>query len=277
MVRAHAAADPTNFPALTEGEVVQAMRVLSTPEFRRRCHTTLDEAPDGLASTQAFLDYLKRDNSLSRWWPRCSWRAKGTFRERVYDNLLAQYFDGAYIHTWELAHFRIPRPLLYDEDVLFAHCYIQGMDHVMANATFDWQNRQLVPVVVSGLRKLFSDPHFRFCLVAPHMAQFGVVIKGALFSETVLRMELLLENPLAATTGELEEIERSPAYRAAWGVMNKRRAKRSRKRAYVNPPGPWYYCGMNGRPIPEELRSWLIWEESHQRRDLEGQSVQDQR
>jgi hypothetical protein len=276
MIRAHAAVDHSNFPALTEGEVVQAVRVLSKPDYKRRCHTTLREAPDGQASTQALLDYLKKDNTLSRWWPRCPWRAKGTFRDQVYENLLGQYFDGAHIQIWELAHFRIPRTLLYDEDVLFAQCYIQGMDHVMAASTFNLENPQLIPIVVSGLRKLFSNPHFRFCLVAPHMPQFGVTINGALFSETVLRMELLLENPLAATTGELEEIERSPAYRAGWATMNKRRKKQSRKQAYVNPPGPWYYCGVNGRPIQEELREWLIWEEAHQRRDLEGKNVKSQ-
>lgn len=276
MIRVHAATDPANFPVLTEGEVVQAMRVLSLPEHKRRCHTTLEEAPDGLPSTQAFLDYLKRDNSLSEWWPRCRWRARGSFRDRVYDSLLEEYFDGAHIQPWELVHFRIPRPLLYEEDVIFAQCYIQGMDHVMAKATFGWRNPQLVPVAVSGLRKLFSDPHFRFCLVAPHMKQFGVTIGNALFSETVLRMELLLENPLLATTGEIEEIEKSPTYRAAWATMNKVRAKRARTRAYYNPPGPWYYCGLDGRPFSEDLRSWLIWREPHRRPDLEGKSVKDQ-
>lgn len=253
------------FPRLSERQVVSALAVMFRDESFRRDHRPRS-APDGKASTQRLLDYMLSEDGrrLRSWWRTTQMRAMRQISNGR--EILEQELWGIHISLWELAHFRIPRELAFDSDVIYFMASCQGLKKkrfdILVGFDPDKQDLYRTEVRQVGFRKLCRSRWFRLALVAPYMAQFGLIFPGANFTESVARMEFLLVNPYCATEPELDLIMGTPMYAEARARMIRaRRFKLHASGTYpIQPNGGWYMQGAYRSGTKSGLRHWQIWE-----------------
>lgn len=245
-VRVLAREDMGRLPVLSEVEVFVALRRLASREQARSVRT-VDRMtkPEPERSIVAFLQEPK--SKLGRWWSSAgAWRSPREFASygRVEGTVSAPHLE-----PYEIAHRRLTDDISCDHDVVVFVAWCQGVSGRDV-AHDEILGRYHQRALRAGLRKLQASPWTAFSLAAPFMAAVGVMFRGASYFDACARMAYLLDHPLEATDGELEQILQTPAFRAAYA-----KARKARKRgAYVNPAGQWYVGGRIESALGASLR-----------------------
>ena len=267
LIRIFAEHDPENFPVLPESDMMAAMDDLWASPRRRALK--VQDPEDFKGGPKAVLEYLHANPRVRDTWVRHSGKARAQFNKSR--EMMEAFLDGGRLTPWEIANMRIPDSLSCDSQVVHMQASCQGMTTVIAKTfsndpgikSSNYPEICRAEYLLGGLEKLISDPWFRFALAAPEMEVFGVDY-GAGFTPSFRRTTYLKSNPYQATTGELEAIRRSPAFKSAWTVTCKNLGKSKGSRL---PPLPssLYYPNRRGRTRYQDLKDWCFFKPSKQR------------